>query len=66
MKTPTAIFFGLALIAAAIFFREPSINPAHAQIGSGCGDTEENACYIRSKLKGLNVWVLGNSNLDPL
>jgi hypothetical protein len=30
MKTPTALFLGLALIAAAIFFREPSIKPAHA------------------------------------
>ena len=30
MKTPTAIFLGLALIAAAIFFREPPISPAHA------------------------------------
>ena len=30
MKTPTAIFLGLALIATAIFFREPSISPAHA------------------------------------
>ena len=33
MKTPTAIFLGLTLIAAAIFFREPSIKSAHAALG---------------------------------
>ena len=33
MKTPTAILLGLALIAAAIFFREPSGKPAHAALG---------------------------------
>ena len=30
MTTPTAIFLGLALIAAAIFFRQPSIPEAQA------------------------------------
>jgi hypothetical protein len=33
MKTPTAILIGLTLIAAAIFFREPSIKPTHAALG---------------------------------
>lgn len=32
MKTPTAIFLGLVLIAVAIFFRQPSTSPAHAGI----------------------------------
>ena len=30
MKTPYAILIGLALIAAALFFRQPSIAPAQA------------------------------------
>ena len=30
MKTPYAILIGLALIAAALFFRQPSIPPAQA------------------------------------
>ena len=32
MNTPTAIFLGLALIAVAIFFRQPSISEAQANI----------------------------------
>ena len=30
LNTPTAIFLGLALIASAIFFRQPSISEAQA------------------------------------
>ena len=30
INTPTAIFLGLTLIAAAIFFRQPSISEAQA------------------------------------
>ena len=30
MNTPTAIFLGLALIAVAIFFRQPSISEVQA------------------------------------
>ena len=30
LTTPTAIFLGLALIAVAIFFRQPSISEAQA------------------------------------
>ena len=33
MNTPTAIFLGLTLIAAAIFFRQPSISEAQANNG---------------------------------
>jgi len=32
--TPTAIFLGLALIAVAIFFRQPSISEAQANSNS--------------------------------
>ena len=35
MKTPYAILIGLALIAAAIFFRQPSIAPAQAGLIGG-------------------------------
>ena len=34
MNTPTAIFLGLALIAVAIFFRQPSISEAKAQLSN--------------------------------
>ena len=30
MKTPHAILIGLSLIAAAIFFKDTAVNPAHA------------------------------------
>ena len=30
MKTPHAILIGLSLIAAAIFFTDTAVNPAHA------------------------------------
>ena len=30
MKTPYAILIGLSLIAAAIFFKDTAVNPAHA------------------------------------
>ena len=35
MKTPYAILIGLALIAAAIFFRQPAIAPAQAGLIGG-------------------------------
>ena len=44
MKTPHAILIGLALIAAALFFRQPSIAPAQAGLigdvdGFECNDS---------------------------
>lgn len=30
MKTPHAVLIGLSLIAAAIYFKEPFVKPAHA------------------------------------
>ena len=44
MKTPYAILVGLALIAAAIFFRAPSISPAFA--ASDCGGDWTNPCSV--------------------
>ena len=44
MKTPYAILIGLALIAAALFFRQPSISPAQAGIMGG--DAEAFRCNI--------------------
>ena len=50
MKTPTAILIGLALIAAAIFFREPSVRPAHAALvsadGFSCAGSRDLLCGI--------------------
>lgn len=34
LNTPTAIFLGLTLIAVAIFFRQPSIPEAKAQLSN--------------------------------
>ena len=35
MKTPHASLIGLSLIAAAIFFKDTAVKPAHAVGGSG-------------------------------
>ena len=35
MKTPYAILIGLALIAAALFFRQPAVAPAQAGLIGG-------------------------------
>ena len=43
MKTPYAILIGLALIAAALFFRQPSIAPAQAGLIGGVDGFE---CYL--------------------
>jgi hypothetical protein len=47
MKTPYAILIGLALIAAAIFYREPSVKSAQAGMGGADGFLCRNDhCYI--------------------
>lgn len=43
MKTPHAILIGLALIAAALFFREPSVSTAQAGI---LGDVDGFECSV--------------------
>ena len=40
MKTPHAVLIGLSLIAAAIYFKEPFVKPAHAFRG-----VDHIACY---------------------
>ena len=65
MKTPHAILIGLALIAAALFFREPSVSPAQAGImgdvdGFEClgPDRSSESCFI---LHGDKItWMLGD------
>ena len=54
MKTPYAILIGLALIAAAIFFRQPSIVPAQAGL---IGDVDGFECVDRgcAVLHGDNI-----------
>jgi hypothetical protein len=47
MNTPTAIFLGLALIAVAIFFRQPSISEVQA------GIMDSSSKYVG--------WQMGNS-----
>ena len=44
MKTPYAILIGLALIAAALFFRQPSVAPAQAGL---IGDVDGFECIDR-------------------
>ena len=40
MKTPHAVLIGLSLIAAAIYFKEPFVKPAHA-----FGGVDHITCY---------------------
>ena len=53
MKTPHAILIGLSLIAAAIFFKDTVVKPAHAF--GGPGDIEGFSCV------GLHCYLLDNS-----
>jgi len=47
LNTPTALFIGLTLIAAAIFFREPSVKAAHAASDGVDGfQCTSDGCYI--------------------
>jgi len=55
MKTPYAIVIGLALIAAAIFFREPSVPPAQAGI---LGDVDGFHCKTSTRFKWDVCYVL--------
>lgn len=80
MKTPYAILIGLALIAAAIFFRQPSIAPAQAGLIGGvdgfeCGvldtfkDDYAGGCAILhgDKITFIQLGVLTGYNkiIDP-
>ena len=47
MKTPHAILIGLSLIAAAIFFKDTAVKPAHAFGGpDGFGCPSINTCWV--------------------
>jgi len=54
MKTPYAILIGLALIGAALFFRQPSVAPAQAgSFGAGDGfECNDRGCAV---LHGDNI-----------
>ena len=57
MKTPHAILIGLALIAAAIFFREPSVKPAHAALGGVDGFVCDNSTFTCAILDGDFIYI---------
>ena len=47
MKTSHAILIGLSLIAAAIFFKDTAVKPAHAFGGpDGFGCSSINTCWV--------------------
>ena len=55
MKTPHAILIGLALIAAALFFREPSVPPAQAGLVDGASGLQ---CRQWQSLSGTECELL--------
>ena len=68
MKTPHAILIGLSLIAAAIFFKDTAVKPAHAFGGPDhitCGGEQLGSCvtfkgdvaYLFSLVRGANNYV---------
>ena len=68
MKTPYAILIGLALIAAALFFRQPSVAPAQAGL---IGDVDGFECYDeacavlhRDKTTFINTSTLQGGKMD--
>jgi len=77
MKTPHAILIGLAFIAAAIFFREPSVNPAQAALvgADGISCAAPNQCGIlngdfihfatTSEIVKVN-WKTGRAGIIPV
>ena len=46
MKTPHAILIGLSLIAAAIFFKDTAVKPAHAFGGPDGFGCDRAHCYV--------------------
>ena len=59
MTTPYAILIGLALIAVAIFYREPPIKSARAGLG---GSADALVC-LGSKMSMTECFVLHRDNL---
>jgi hypothetical protein len=64
MKTPYAILIGLALIAAALFFRQPSVAPAQAGLIGGVDGFEctDLGCAV---LHGDQITLIRYSYLRP-
>ena len=62
MKTPNAILIGLSLIAAAIFFKDTAVKPAHAYNNPATKSDVKSAiseCLHGAKVTtGLGVTVL--------
>ena len=58
MKTPHPILIGLALIAAALFFRQPSIAPAQAGLIGGVDGFECGVLWVLGKDSGGGCAVL--------
>jgi len=56
MKTPYAILIGLALIAAAIFYREPSIKPALATTSAQSSTSPVMSCPSAGHGFGAGTW----------
>ena len=60
MKTPHAILIGLSLIAAAIFFKDTVVKPAHA-IGGPSGlagfSCMGGTCYIVDNNQKIWKWI---------
>ena len=46
MKTPHAILIGLSLIAAAIFFKDTAVKPAHAFGGPDGFACSSGGCWV--------------------
>ena len=71
MKTPYAILIGLSLIAAAIFFKDTVVNPAHAIggpdgfAGFSCAPLGRGSlCYVVDRHLNLYVWQDGRWKKD--
>ena len=65
MKTPYAILIGLALIAAAIFYREPSVSAAQAG-GIKTKYMDGFKCHSTNKLRGGNCYILHKDKVIAL
>ena len=60
MKTPHAILIGLTLIAAALFFREPSVAPAKAGIMGGA----DSISCVMNKREDLHCYILRGNEVE--
>ena len=62
MKTPHAILIGLSLIAAAIFFKDTAVKPAHAFGGpDGITCYTQTNCWLIDGDKAYEFWLYNGS-----